>query len=301
MINRIVSVFLVIVLISFVLTGCSGKENYIEENKFTVVTSFYPLYVLTSNITEGAESVSVINMAPTDVGCLHDYQLLPRDLKTLQEADVFIVNGAGMEGFLDKVTNSISNLEIVIATEDIDIIYDEHNNPNPHTWMYIPNAVSELETIKNSLCKLNPENKVVYDENFKEYSEELMKLHKEISDFLSGVENKNIIVAHSTFDYMAKGYGLNIVGTVLSDHNEAPSASQIAELVKIAKNNNVTALFTDEQYDGGIEIISKETGITAYVLNPMTQGENGSFKGVYEGIITNNLSVIENALTSRRY
>ncbi len=301
MINRIVSVFLNFVLISSILTGCGGKLNNVNEKQFTVVTSFYPLYVLTSNITDGAEGVSVINMTPSDVGCLHDYQLLPKDLKILQEADMFIVNGAGMEGFLDKVTNSLKNLEIVTSTKNIELIYDEHNNPNPHTWMYIPNVVLELETIKNSLCVSNPKNKTVYDKNFSEYSGELLKLHEEIKNSLSDIENKNIIAAHSTFDYMAKGYGLNIVGTVFSGHNESPSAAQIAELVNLATKDNVAALFTEEQYDGSIEIISKETNIPVYILNSLTQGENGKFEGAYEEAISKNMSIIENALSGRRY
>lgn len=301
MIKRIVSVFLIIFLISFALAGCSLKSNKADESQFTIVTSFYPLYVLTSNITEGADGVSVINMTPSDAGCLHDYQLLPKDLKILQNAHLFIVNGAGMEGFLDKVTNSLKNLEIVTATKDIEFIYDEHNNPNPHTWMYIPNVVSELETIKNSLCIINPENKTIYERNFEEYREKLLNLHENIKSSLSDIENKNIIVSHGTFDYLAKGYGLNIVGTVAGDHNEAPSASQIAELVNIAKKDNVAALFTDDQYDGSIEIISKETGIPVYILNPMTQGDNDSFKNVYEDIILDNMSVIKNALSVRRY
>lgn len=300
MIKRIVSVCIIVVLI-FVLTGCSEKLNNVDESQFTVVTSFHPLYVLTSNITDGADGVSVINMTPADAGCLHDYQLLPKDLKVLQNADVFIVNGAGMEGFLDKVTGSLKNLEITTATKDIELIYDEHNNPNPHTWMYIPNAVSELETIKNSLCVLNPKNKSVYEKNFEEYSEKLFSLHEEFKSSLVDIENKNIIVSHGTFDYLAKGYGLNIIGTVSGDHNEAPSASQIAELVNFAKNDSAAALFTEEQYDGSIEIISKETGIPVYILNPMTQGENDNFKNVYEDIISDNMSIIKNALSVRRY
>lgn len=281
--------------------GCSEKSNNADESQFTVVTSFYPLYVLTSNITEGAEGVSVINMTPSDAGCLHDYQLLPKDLKILQDADLFIVNGAGMEGFLDKVTNSLKNLEIITATKDIELIYDEHNNPNPHTWLYIPNAVSELETIKNSLCTINPENKTIYDKNFEEYREKLLKINEEFNSSLSDIENRNIIVSHNTFDYLAKGYRLNIIGTVSGDHNEAPSASKIAELVNVAKNGNVAALFTEEQYDGGIEIISKETDIAVYILNPMTQGNNDNFKSVYEDIISDNMSIIKNALSVRRY
>jgi glycosyltransferase involved in cell wall biosynthesis len=63
------------------------------------------MYISTKNITRGIDGVRVINMTKPQTGCLHDYQLTPQDLKTLEAADAFIVNGAGMESFLDKVVS----------------------------------------------------------------------------------------------------------------------------------------------------------------------------------------------------
>ena len=67
----------------------------------TVVTSFYPVWIMTLNLTRGLEDhVTVRNLAAPSVGCLHDYQLQTSDMKVLSGADAFVVNGAGMEAFL---------------------------------------------------------------------------------------------------------------------------------------------------------------------------------------------------------
>ncbi len=73
----------------------------------TVVTSFYPIWLMALNLTRGLEDhVTVQNLAAPSVGCLHDYQLLTSDMKTLLNADVFLVNGAGMEAFLPDIVNA---------------------------------------------------------------------------------------------------------------------------------------------------------------------------------------------------
>ena len=69
----------------------------------TVVTSFYPIWLLALDLTRGLDDVSVRNLAAPDTGCLHDYQLQTGDMKVLAEADVFLINGAGMESYLDRV------------------------------------------------------------------------------------------------------------------------------------------------------------------------------------------------------
>ena len=66
------------------------------------MTSFYPMYIMTLNITQGVEGVQVDNMAGQQAGCLHDYQLQNKDMKNLERADVFVINGAGMESFMER-------------------------------------------------------------------------------------------------------------------------------------------------------------------------------------------------------
>ena len=72
----------------------------------TVVTSFYPIYLFALNLCDGLDDVAVHNLAAPGTGCLHDYQLQTRDMKQLAQADVFLINGAGMESYLPGVTDA---------------------------------------------------------------------------------------------------------------------------------------------------------------------------------------------------
>lgn len=97
---------------AFGLYAASG-----EESEFQIVTSFYPMYIIALNVTQGIEGVEVSNMAGQQTGCLHDYQLQNKDMKNLETADAFIINGAGMESFLDKVLQQLPSLPVINASE----------------------------------------------------------------------------------------------------------------------------------------------------------------------------------------
>lgn len=65
------------------------------------------------------EGVTLENLSEPQTGCLHDYQLTAADMKLLSKADVFIVNGGGIESFLSDVAESYPDLKIVQACDGI--------------------------------------------------------------------------------------------------------------------------------------------------------------------------------------
>ena len=103
-----------------ILAGCSNSKTAEKDpSTIRIVTSFYPMYISTINVAGGVEGVEIINMTKPQTGCLHDYQLTPGDMATLEKANIFVANGAGMESFLDKVLQQNSHLTIVDASKDI--------------------------------------------------------------------------------------------------------------------------------------------------------------------------------------
>ena len=109
---------LLLLVLSVALVGCGGTDKPAEKKTaepFRIVTSFYPMYVATINITDGVDGVEVYNMTKPQTGCLHDYQLMTEDMKTLEKADAFVINGAGMEDFMDKVTEQQKKLKVIDA------------------------------------------------------------------------------------------------------------------------------------------------------------------------------------------
>ena len=75
-------------------------------------------------------------MTKSQTGCLHDYQLTPQDLKTLENADILIINGAGMESFLDDIISQYPNLEIIDASSGLNLLEDDiHSHDDDHDDM----------------------------------------------------------------------------------------------------------------------------------------------------------------------
>ena len=97
-----------------VMTGCGSKANQVvdHEGKLQVYTSFYPLYDFATKV--GGDKVDVVNLVPTGVEP-HDYEPSARNMAALEEADVFIYNGVGMESWVDKVLSTLENEDILVV------------------------------------------------------------------------------------------------------------------------------------------------------------------------------------------
>ena len=92
------------------LSGCN--ESAVKEDKDVVVTSFYPVYIFTLNLVEGIDDIEVCRMAENNTGCLHDYTLTAKDAKILNDADALVINGAGMELFVEDLYKTVENYQV---------------------------------------------------------------------------------------------------------------------------------------------------------------------------------------------
>lgn len=147
-------------------TSTSQEDKANSEDKIKIVTSFYPIYIEALNVTKGIDGVVVENMTKPQTGCLHDYQMTPADMKKLENADVFIANGAGMESFLQDVIDNQKNLKVVEAAKGIELLADEHGE-NPHVWVSVSNCMKQVQTIADELSKLDPEHADAYQKMLK--------------------------------------------------------------------------------------------------------------------------------------
>ena len=176
---------IVLVLLSVLpLTGC-GMQSQTGKKEFTIVTSFYPMYIDVINITKGVDGVKVVNMTKPQTGCLHDYQLTTEDMKTLEKADLFVANGAGMESFLDKAVKQNKKLKVVEAAnyKDIELLKDGEA-PNPHVWLSVTYAIGQVKAITAALCEADPAHADAYRKNALDYCMKLEELKKEMHEQL---------------------------------------------------------------------------------------------------------------------
>lgn len=297
--KKIIRILIVVTLITLVIVGCNKKTNDIElisdNNKTKIVTSFYPMYILTSNITKGIEDVEVINLTKPTTGCLHDYSLTTDEMKILQGCDIFITNGAGIESFMDKVTNQIPNLKIVEASEGIQLIKDKNGEANPHVWLSITNAIEEVKNIEEKLIQYDTKNKEKYSSNANEYIKELERQSEKMKHELKDLKNRDIVTFHEAFPYFAKEFNLNIVGVVEREPGSQPNAKELQETIETIKTLDVKAVFVEPQYPKKIaEIIASETGTKVYTLDPIVTGDIKETS--YIEIMNKNLETLKEAL-----
>ena len=291
---------LLLLVLSVALVGCSGADKGAEKKSaepFRIVTSFYPMYVATINITDGVDGVEVYNMTKPQTGCLHDYQLMTEDMKTLEKADAFVINGAGMEDFMDKVTGAQKEMKIIDASRGIELIHDDEGD-NPHVWLSVTDAIAQVRNIADQLKEADPAHADKYEKNAAAYIEKLTALKNEMHAALDNVPHKDIVTFHEAFPYFAKEFNLNIIGVVEREPGTEPTPTELQETIEQVNALPTKVLFTEPQYSpAAAETIARETGAKIYTLDPVVTGEaTPAAKDTYIDTMKKNMKVLQEAL-----
>ena len=291
--------FCLLASLCLLLTGCGGTNTAGggKDGSFHIVTSFYPMYVATINITQGVDGVTVTNMTKPQTGCLHDYQLMTEDMKTLEKADAFVINGAGMESFLDKVVEQQKNLKIIDASKGIELLKDD-DEENPHVWLSVTDAILQVKNIAEQLKAADPKHADAYEKNAAAYIKKLEALKAEMHAELDTVPNKDIVTFHEAFPYFAKEFGLNIISVVEREPGTEPTPAELQETIEQVKKLPVKVLFTEPQYSpSAAETIARETGAKIYTLDPVVTGEaNDQALNAYIDTMKKNMETLKTAL-----
>ena len=292
---------LLLLVLSVALVGCGGADKPAEKKTaepFRIVTSFYPMYVATINITDGVDGVEVYNMTKPQTGCLHDYQLMTEDMKTLEKADAFVINGAGMEDFMDKVTEQQKKLKVIDASRGIELIHDDEEGDNPHVWLSVTDAITQERNIADQLKEADPAHAAAYEKNAVAYIEKLTSLKSEMHAALDNVPHKDIVTFHEAFPYFAKEFNLNIIGVVEREPGTEPTPTELQETIEQVNALPTKVLFTEPQYSpAAAETIARETGAKIYTLDPVVTGEaTPAAKNAYIDTMKKNMKTLQEAL-----
>jgi len=298
-----------------VITVNNNKELKTDEDNIRIVTSFYPVYILTLNLTDQVPGIKVESLTDFSAGCLHDYQLTTNDMRLLSDADVFIINGGGMEEYLEDVIKNYPNLTVIDLSKNISMLesLEHEDESNPHVWLdpdlymiQIENARQGLEDyISNITAKNQSEitekinsNAGVYLEKVKAISDEMNRLLDMVNDM---AENKSIsnkvVIFHDSFAYLAKKAGLD-VEFALEIHDDNPlSAGTIAQVIDIIKKENIRYLFTEQQHGDTIsDRIKEETNARVYIIDTAVTGD--ADKDSYLESMRKNIETLKEAFES---
>ena len=287
--------------VCLLLTGCGGapaaQTQKAEDGTFHIVTSFYPMYIDVINLTDGVEGVTVTNMTKPQTGCLHDYQLTTEDMKTLEKADAFVVNGAGMESFLDKVIKMQEGMTVIDASRGIDLM-EEDGEANPHVWLSITKDIEQVKNIRDQLKEADPAHADQYEANAETYLAKLEALKTEMHATLDDVPHKDIVTFHEAFPYFAEEFGLHILGVIEREPGADPTPAELETTIEQVKELPVKVLFAEPQYSpAAAETIARETGAKLYSLDPVVTGEaTPDAKDAYLDAMRKNMETLKEAL-----
>lgn len=259
------------VLLPLALSSCSEAEH----SGIRVTASFYPVYIIAENVVGEVPGIDLRSMAQPQTGCLHDYQLTTADMRSLEDTDLFIVNGGGMESFLDNALELFPELDVidtsagVTSLEGHDHGHTDHDHgENSHYWMYPENAVVQAENICGALSEICPE-----------YADEFRQNTDAFKESVSGIETFDgkgisVCVFNEAFEYLHLSYGFDVAAVVEMDENETPSAKELAEIITEINEGGIDLLIAaDDASKTVADTIARETGAGVVVLDPVLTGD----------------------------
>jgi len=275
-----------------VLAGCGPKSSgSIVEGKVNVVTTFYPIYEFAKEI--GGADVNAINLLPVGVEP-HDWTPRSQDIVNTSKAQLFLYNGAGLEGWVPnflKGLDSGSEVQSVEVSQGIDYIMtddedghdhgegegeDNHEeeadslHTDPHTWVSPKSALIMAENIKNSLQTVDPEHKSGYEERYSALAERLKGLDQRFQEELGKLPNKEIVVSHQAFSYLCRDYGLVQHAIMGLSPDAEPRGQDIVELANMVKAEGIRYIFFEELVSDRLaKMLAAEAGVSTLVLNPV--------------------------------
>ncbi len=273
------------------------RSSAADTKNVSVITSFYPVYIMTINVCKDVPGITVTNLTPPITGCPHDYLITTNDMRKLAGADIFIANGAGIESFLGQVVKKYPHMKAAALSDGIPLIKGTGGRAdNPHLWVSVSDYMLEVENLKSAMEAFDPAHKDLYNKNAGAYIAKLEALKTRMYSELAPFRGKKIITFHEAFEYFAREFGLEIAAIIEREPGSEPGAKELAETVDLIKKNGIKCIFSEPQYPASAaELIAKETGAQVYALDPAVTGPDDP--DAYIKIMEKNLSVLKKALS----
>jgi len=289
----------IVVLLAILVGACSSPGSSASPSAATlkVVTTTTVFEDIVKHV--GGDRVVVKSIIGPGVGP-EDYEPKPDDAKALDGADLIVSNGVGLDDFLDGlITANGSDSPRLILGDGIPTITVD-GEENPHFWLDPSLVVANyLPAIQAKLTEIDAAGSGTYEANAKAYGDTLTAMDSELATKVQTIAetNRKLVTFHDAFPYFAKHYGLEVVGVILENPGQEPSAAELAALVETVKSAGVKAVFSESQFSPELaETLATEAGITNVVTALYNDALGPSPADSYEGLMRWNVDQIVNAL-----
>jgi ABC-type Zn uptake system ZnuABC Zn-binding protein ZnuA len=282
----------------------ASAANTTSSAKLNVVSSVSPITNIVKNV--GGDKIELTGLVPEGINS-HTFDLVPSDLVKVNDADLVILDGLGLEANLEKVADEAQetkpNLQILKLGDNTitpdQYIYDfsfpkEAGDPNPHLWLNVEYAMEFANLTRDKLMKIDPENAVYYAENTDRYTAKLKSLDEGIMQAVHSVpeQNRKLLTYHDSWAYFAPRYGMVIIGAVQPSDFGQPTPREVASLINQIRAENVPAIFGSEVFPTEVvDQIAKEANvkIVGTLSDDDLPGDPGDPQNSYVGMMLENM------------
>ena len=293
--------------------GCAAKEPA-EHDGVRVVATTYPLYALASAVSAGVDAVEVSRLNTGEVSCLHDYTLTVSDMRRLEQADLLLLNGAGLEEFLDEVVDQLDAGILADCSAVVDLLesdgghhhedhdHEEHGHDHehdPHYWMAPRNAAQAARFIAERLSDTDPENAELYAENAAAASDALNTAYDGWRSQLDSLSCPYLITFHDGFQYFADAFGLELLFAMEEEDGSTASARDILTASQLVREYGLPAVFTERNGSGAAaRAVSGETGVQVDTLSMLMDGPDAPEGGADTVLCATYLALMDENITT---
>lgn len=310
------------VILSLLLCLFLGQPSPARaEQPRELTATVFPVWIILKEVAKDVPGVNVDLLLPAGSGCPHDYAMTPNDRRRLAKADILVMNGLGLEGFLGYGSKRQSLLKpgasVIIAAQDLTGILPaegscghshsghgkEACSANPHIFA-APSMMAQMarSIVSQLATSLDAANADRYRANGADIVDRLEALAAECRNSGEKLKARAVIAQHNIFDYLARDMGLSVEAHIQPHDGQEPSARGMLDLVRLIRSKGVAAVLTEPQYPARAgRTLAAETGIPCITLDPAANGPEGMSSPLdwYEKIMRENLRILEQALGTR--
>lgn len=271
------------------LSGCGNSTAETDSGDTLLLATTQPMYELTEQIIAGAAGITVQPLIQDQVSCLHDYTITTDQMKKIEQADLVILSGAGLEDFMASSLSGKDTADVIDSSEGIELLGDD-----PHIWLDPRRYVQQGENITEALSERYPDDAELFRKNMQSYADALLDRYQ--NDWYPAAQSlscKELITFHDGFAYFADAYGLTILAAIEEEEGAEPSAAELKEIVELTEAHKIPMIFTEKNgATNAAEIVAQETGVKTGVLDlGMSGGENS-----YASVMDANLDALKAGL-----
>ena len=224
--------------------------------KLKVVATTVQITALTKDVGGGYIELRGIVPAGADA---HEFEPVASDLKAIEDANVILRHGIGLDDWLDDTLKAGKKARVVVVTKGIKVNKGEEDGrkvDDPHVWHDPDNDKIMVRNIADALAKADPAHKSEYDANATVYQGKLDETKAKVQAIINEIPpaDRKLVTNHDAFSYFAGAFGLKIVGAVIPSVSTAsePSAAATAALLDTIRRENVKAIFAESSVNPGL-------------------------------------------------